>query len=94
MPDPFGEAPEPLWRRLTRASTAPKRYAVPAGAIGPLVALGLSSRGMDASVTLVVIAALFIAPPTLVELGWKQRCRREGERLLISQSDRTATTRT
>jgi len=49
---------------------------------------------MDASVTLVVIAALFIAPPTLVELGWKQRCRREGERLLISPWDRTATTRT
>jgi hypothetical protein len=49
---------------------------------------------MDASETLVVIAALFLAPPALVELWWKQRCRREGERLLISESDRNETTRT
>jgi hypothetical protein len=62
--------------------------------IGPLIALGLSPHGMDASVTLVVIAALFVAPPALVELWWKQRARREGERLLISPSDRNETTRT
>jgi hypothetical protein len=60
--------------------------------VGPLIALGLSPHGMDASETLLVIAALFIAPPALVELWWKRRCRREGERLLISPSDRRETT--
>ena len=68
MPDPFGEAPEPLWRRLTRASTAPKRYAVPAGAIGPLIALGVSPHGMDLPAKLAVSCALFLGPSALVEL--------------------------
>jgi hypothetical protein len=94
MLDPFGQAPLPLWRRLMRPSTAPKRYAVPAGVIGPLIALDVSPHGMEAWLTLVVIAALFVAPPSLVELWWKQRCRREGERLLISPSDRHEPTRT
>jgi hypothetical protein len=49
---------------------------------------------MEVWMTLVVIAALFVLPPALVELWWKQRSRREGERLLISPSDRNETTRT
>jgi hypothetical protein len=96
MPNPFAQAPEPLWRRLTRrsASSVPKRYMVPAGAIGPLIALGVSPHGMDLAAKLAVGSVLFLGPPTLVELWWRQRCRREGERLLIRPSDRHETTRT
>jgi hypothetical protein len=92
MPDPFGQAPEPLWRRLTRESRAPKRYTVPAGAIGPLIALGVSPHGMDLPAKLAVGGVLLLGPPALVEFWWKQRCRREGEQRLVRPADRSETT--
>jgi hypothetical protein len=67
---------------------------VPAGAIGPLITLGVSSHGMDLPAKLAVGGVLFLGPPALVELWWRQRCRREDERLLVSPSDRQETTRT
>jgi hypothetical protein len=86
MSDPFGETQEPWWRRIwrsDRADRAPKRYAVPAGAVGPIVALTTSTHGMDVVTKIVVGFALFVALPALVEIWWKQRRRREDERLLI-----------
>jgi hypothetical protein len=49
---------------------------------------------MDEPVRLVVAAALVLGPPTLVELWWRQRCRREDERLLVSPTDKHDMTRT
>jgi hypothetical protein len=84
MSDPFGETQEPWWRRIWRrdgADRAPRRYAVPAGLVGPMVALTTSTHGMGVVTKIVVGFVLFVALPALVEIWWKQRRRRAEERL-------------
>jgi hypothetical protein len=86
MTDPFAESSTPWWRRMwrrARTDSAPKRYAAPAGAIGPIVALMSSTHGYDLSHKIVFFFALFVVPPTLVEAWWKQHRRREDERVLV-----------
>jgi hypothetical protein len=87
MPDPFAEPSTPWWRRMwrrARTDGAPKRYAAPAGAIGPIVALmGGSAHGLDLAHRIVFAIALFGVPPALVEIWWKQHRRRDDERLLV-----------
>jgi hypothetical protein len=85
MTNPFAESTTPWWRRMWRARTdgAPKRYTVPAGAIGPVAGLMDSAHGHDLSHNVVFFLALFVIPPALVETWWKQRRRREGERVLV-----------
>jgi hypothetical protein len=90
MSDPFGEAAAPWWRRLwrrERADGAPKRYAVPAGAAGPIAALLVSSHGMDVTSRVAFWCAVSITPPALVEFSWRQRRRRADEELLIFPED-------
>jgi hypothetical protein len=70
-----------MWR--ARSDGAPKRYAAPAGAIGPLVALMGGAHGYDLPHKLVFFFVLFVVPPALVEIWWKQRRRRVDERLLV-----------
>jgi hypothetical protein len=55
--------------------------------IGPIAALMDSAHGNDLSHKIVFIFALFVIPPALVEAWWKQRCRREDERVLIIHDD-------
>jgi len=74
-----------MWR--ARTDGAPKRYAAPAGAIGPIVALMGSTHGDDFSHKIVFFFALFVVPPALVEVWWKQRRRREDERVLVFPDD-------
>jgi hypothetical protein len=91
MSDPFAESSMPWWRRMwrrARTNSAPKRYAGPAGAIGPIVALGVSTHGMDLAHEIVFVFALFVIPPALVEIWWKQRTRRESERLFVLPDER------
>ena len=86
MSDPFAERPIPWWRRIWRregADSVPKRYAVPAGSVGPIVALTTNTHGMDIVTKVVLGFALFMALPALVEIWWKQRRRRADERLLV-----------
>jgi hypothetical protein len=86
MSDPFAERPRPWWRRIWRrdgADGVPRRYAVPASAVGPIVALTTNTHGMNIVTKLVLGFALFVALPALVEIWWKQRRRRDGERLLV-----------
>ena len=70
-----------MWR--ARTDGAPKRYAAPAGAIGPIVALMASTHDVDLARKLVFGFVLFVVPPALVEIWWKQRHRRADERLLV-----------
>jgi hypothetical protein len=84
MSDPFGETQDPWWRRIwlrDGADSVPKRYAVPAGLVGPIAALTISTHGMDVVTKIVVGFVLFVGLPALVEIWWKQRRRREDERL-------------
>jgi hypothetical protein len=84
MPDPFGETQTPWWRRIwrrDRGNSAPRRYAVPAGLVGPIVALTTNTHGMDIVTKIVLGFALFVALPALVEIWWKQRRRRADEQL-------------
>ncbi len=92
MSDPFAERPTPWWRRIWRrdgTESAPKRYAVPAGAVGPTVALMTSTHGMDRVTKVVLGMVAFVAPPALVEIWWKQRRRRADERLLVFPDEPT-----
>lgn len=76
----------PWWRSLLRSGkgSAPKRYAAPAGALGSLSGLVLQSGdGLDKPMRLAIFAALTFIPPFLVERWWKERERRQEERLLV-----------
>jgi hypothetical protein len=83
--NPFGEKPVPWWRSLRSGKGgAPKRYAVPAGALGSLSGLVLQSGdGLDKPMRLAIFAALTLIPPFLVERWWKGRERRQEEQLLV-----------
>jgi len=84
--NPFGEKPVPWWRSLLRSGKggAPKRYAAPAGALGSLSGLMLQSGdGLDKPTRVAIVAALTLIPPFLVERWWKERERRQEERLLV-----------
>jgi hypothetical protein len=91
MPDPFGEERERSWRRIWRGDRsrgAPKRYARPAAAIGPLAAFLLPfPHGMDLSTKIAIAGAVFLGPPALVEIWWKRRSRRADERLAVLPQD-------
>jgi hypothetical protein len=94
MPNPFGETPAPWWRRIWRGErpeSAPKRYTVPAGAVGPLAALLLpnwhTTDEATKAVLVGVLLALFLGPPALVETWWRARRRRASERLTLSTED-------
>ena len=91
MTDPFAESPTPWWRRMWRARTdgAPKRYAAPAGAIGPITALTGSTHGYDLSHKIAFFFALFVVPPALVEAWWKRHRRREDERVLVFSEEQS-----
>jgi hypothetical protein len=84
--NPFGEKPVPWWRRLHRSSKgrAPKRYAAAAGAVGSLSGLVLhSGDGLDKPMRFAIFAVLTVIPPLLVERWWRERARRQEERLLV-----------
>jgi hypothetical protein len=87
MPDPFCEAPEPLWRRVWRRrreqGAAPKRWATAAGTIGPVVLFLVPAGHMDAIDKLAISFAILALPPALVGLWWKKRRRRASEELLV-----------
>jgi hypothetical protein len=86
MSDPFAERQTPWWQRIWRRDQrdrVPKRYAVPASSVGPIVALTINTHGMDIVTKIVLGFALFMALPALVEIWWKQRHRRVDERLLV-----------
>jgi hypothetical protein len=84
--DPFGETQAPWWRSLLRSRKggAPKRYAVPAGALGSFSGLVLQSGdGLDKPTRFAIFAVLTVVPPFLVERWWKGRERLQEERLLM-----------
>jgi hypothetical protein len=97
MSDPFGDTPTPWWRRIwrrDRPASAPKRYTVPAGAVGPLAALLLPDwYGIDHPTKLILGCALFFGPPGLVEIWWKRRQRRTAEQLGLPAAQERAVNR-
>lgn len=87
MHDPFAEKPTPWWEYLWRgdrtAKWAPKRQAGIVAVLGgiliwafPHTELGLIERS-------VLGAAIALLPGYLLEAWWKQRARRESERLFV-----------
>lgn len=83
--DPFGERPVVWWRRLLKSKTgrAPKRYAVVAGAFGPISGLVLhKGDGLDGATRAAIFVALSLIPPFIVERWWRARERRQEEQLL------------
>jgi hypothetical protein len=87
MSDPFGEMPEPWWRRMWRRGTpagVPRRYSVVAAALGPIAGLSLGAvHGIDHITKAALYAIVAGVPSWLLETWWKQRKRRESERLLV-----------
>jgi hypothetical protein len=84
--NPFGENYLPWWRKLHRSSKgrAPKRYAAAAGAVGSISGLVLHhGDGLDRPTRLAIFAVLSVIPPFLVERWWRERERRQEERLLV-----------
>jgi hypothetical protein len=68
---------------------APKRYTVPAGALGPIAGLMLPRwHGVDHTTSVVLGVALLAVPPALVEAWWKRRQRRADEQLLVLPKQR------
>ena len=63
---------------------APRRYAGVAAALGPMAGLILhSGDGLDRPARMAIFAALMFIPPLLVERFWRERERRQEERLLV-----------
>jgi hypothetical protein len=84
--DPFGERPVPWLRSLLRSDKghAPKRYMRFAGFFGPLSGLILQSGdGLSTPERFAIFAGLSLIPPYLVERWWRERERRQDERLLV-----------
>jgi hypothetical protein len=91
MSDPFGEQPTPWWQRIWRRDgreSAPRRYAGPAGAVGPLAGWLLTdTHGMDPPSKVAFLLALFVAPPALVEMWWRRRRSRADAQLQLLPAD-------
>lgn len=91
MSDPFGERPTPWWRRISRhdgRESVPKRYAGPAGAVGPLAGWLLTGTdGMDPPTKVVLFFAVFVAPPALVAMWWRRRRWRADTQLALLPAD-------
>lgn len=87
MADPFGEAPEPWWRRMwrrERSASAPKGYAFAAGGVGSIAAFSLAQvPGIDHGAKVVLCALVTGLPPLLLETWWKPRHRRAAEQLFV-----------
>ena len=83
--NPFGQKPNPLWRRALlwiNTSHVPKPYAAIAGAVGPIAALFLTAGdGLDKATRLVIVASLTTIPPVDVEVWWRARERRRAGHL-------------
>ena len=59
--------------------------------MGPLAGFLLTgSHFIDLPAKIVLGFALFVAPPALVEMWWRQRWRRAGEQVLVLPVDRPA----
>ena len=88
MPNPFGEPPLPLWRRMWKrrdsSARAPKRYSGPATGVGALMAFGVAGiHGMAHATRPLFVAVVTVLPALAVEAWWKRRSRRHAERLMI-----------